>query len=92
MNLILILYLIGFIGSVLFFLFKGREGCMRFGLSQIFFMSVFWFIIIPVGLVWAYFYNKKQKKERKKGNPDKYIGEEPYQTSKQLKKRNSVAL
>lgn len=81
----LILYLIGFIGSMLFFLFKGHEGCMRFGFPQVFFMSVFWFIIIPIGLVWAYFYNKKIKKKRK---THKHIGEKPYQTSKQLKKRS----
>jgi len=62
--IILIIYLIGFVCS-LFYIFHDR-GCIRTGFLQGLFCGIFWFIIMPIGFIWAYFYNKKQLKEKDK--------------------------
>ena len=60
----LIIYLIGFVCS-LFYIFRS-VGCIRIGFLQGLFCGIFWFIFMPIGFIWAYFYNKKQKKEKNK--------------------------
>ena len=66
LNLILlILYVVGVLFSLWFFLIR-EYGCVKVGFSVGLLYSVLWFIVIPVGLLWGYFYDKKQKTPNKK--------------------------
>ena len=61
--IILIIYLVGFVCS-LFYIFRS-VGCIRIGFLQGLFCGIFWFIVMPIGFILAYFYDKKQNRSKK---------------------------
>ena len=63
--ILLILYVVGVFFSLWYFLIR-EIGCVKVGFSVGLLYSVLWFIVIPVGLLWGYFYDKKQKTPNKK--------------------------
>ena len=56
--ILLILYLLGTIISFYSFYIRGFRNKLL--------CSVLWFIVLPIGFIWGYFYDKKQNRKKPK--------------------------